>query len=228
LKFFTKYLPFSALVVLGCTHNGEVSVRDSGENYFPVAVGQYSIFDVNEIQYSEVADTDTLQYELKTEVVDSFKNNIGTFTYVVHRSKRPAGSSEWQFLDTWSVRKDNNQVVQAEGNTSFVKLVFPPSKGARWNGNGQNGMEEDEYEVMDFDTPQSFNNLSFEKTATVEQEFNDDPIVYTDLRKEVYARGTGLVYKETTQLHFCTSEVCDRIIENGMIYKQTIKEYGVH
>src|SRR4051812_42957499 len=150
--------------------------------------GWYQIYDVYEIRYSEVTDPDTLVYELMTEVVDSFKNNIGETTYVLHRSTREDKSEDWKFLDTWSARVDANEAVQIEGNTAYVKLSFPLSLNKTWNGNSLNNVGEDEYKVTGFDEPTTLDGTTFDKTLTVEQEFNDDPIVYTDIRKEIYAR----------------------------------------
>jgi hypothetical protein len=69
---------------------------------------------------------------------------------------------------------------------------------------------------------------TFDKTLTVQQENNDDIIVFEDRREEVYARGAGLIQKTITQLHYCTADDCrgQMIIESGTVYKQEIIEYG--
>jgi hypothetical protein len=109
-----------------------------------------------------------------------------------------------------------------------VNLEFPLVAGRTWDGNLLNNQEEDEYEVLDYDVPQTIGGMSFGSTVKVEQEFNDDPIVFTDIRSEVYARGAGLISKETTQLRFCQAQTCsgNELIESGVFYKQEIKAYG--
>jgi hypothetical protein len=118
--------------------------------------------------------------------------------------------------------------VVIEDNEPYVKIIFPADRGSLWDGNALNNQEKDTYAITKSGEAYSVNGLSFERSAMVEQEDNDDPIVFTDLRTEIYGQGAGLVSKETTQLHYCTRQVCDRIIESGVVLKQKIKEYGVH
>jgi hypothetical protein len=211
-----------------CDYGDENPKTDNSKAYFPLTVGQYQIYSVHEVRYSEVSDPDTLDYELITEVVDSFKNSVAGYTYVIHRSTRTNVNTPWQFLDTWSARLEDNKAVVSEGNQAFIKIVFPSDKGAVWDGNSLNNLEKDNYKILDSGEPGAVGELAFQRTVTVEQELNDDPIVFTDLRMEVYAQGVGLVSREATQLHYCTREVCDRVIESGVILQQKIKEYGVH
>ena len=227
MKHFFKYLSFWVLVA-ACDSGETLKPADSTRDYFPLRTGQFQIYAINEIRYQQGLEPETLAYELKTEVVDSFANTAGGTTYVIYRSTRDNPSQSWKFVDTWSVRNDDNQIVIQEGNTAYMKLVFPLSKKAFWDGNRFNNLEEDEYEVKAFDEPLTVGGTTFEKTLTIEQEFNDDPIVYTDIRSEVYARGVGLVYKETTQLVFCQNQNCNsnELIETGVVYKQEIREYG--
>ena len=216
------------VLLVGCDRESE-QPADPGLDYFPLRVGQYEIYSVDEIRYSQISEPETLAYEMKTDVVDSFKNTTGTITYVIHRSTRADANSPWIFLDTWSARADENEAVHVEGNIAFVKLSFPLKQGSEWDGNRLNSMEPDDYEVLSYDEPFITEGSAFERTLTVEQEFNDDPIVFTDIRTEVYARGIGLVYKETTQLRFCQQQTCagNQLIETGMIYKQRILDYGI-
>jgi hypothetical protein len=218
------------IIIAGCDDNGPNKVTvDKGIDYFPLRTGLYQIYDIDEIRYSQVAEPETLAYQLITEVVDSFPNAGGGFTYVIYRSTRDDETDVWQFLDTWSARLDEDQAVVIEGNTPYVKLAFPPVSGKTWDGNKLSNLEEDEYEVKAYDVPSTVGGTTFDKTLAVEQEFNDDPIVFTDIRVETYARNIGLINKETTQIVFCQSETCsgNELIESGIILKQQISEYGI-
>lgn len=202
---------------------------DIGLDYYPLQTGNYYIYNVEETIYSEVAPVDTLIYELMVEVNDSFPNPEGNYTYVMNRSKRSDENAAWEDLDTWSVRGNDREVVVNEENIPFVKLAFPARKGSRWNGNRFNNLEADEYEVTAFDETFDAGGTTFDKALTVLQENNEDFIVFLDKREEVYARGVGLVYKETTQLSYCTTEDCvgQQKIKSGRIYKQQISDYGM-
>jgi hypothetical protein len=217
------------VLAAACTSN-EFKPADRGLDYFPLKKGFYQIYKVDSIGYSEVAEPVTLAYELMTEVTDSFPNPEGSFTYVISRYKRNDSASAWQDYDTWSARINDREIVVNEGNIPFVKLTFPVKANSMWDGNKFNSMDEDEYEVITFDEPFTASGTTFEKAVTVQHEDNDDFIVSLDQRKEVYARGGGLIYKETTQLSYCVEDNCraQQIIESGTIYKQELVEYGTH
>jgi len=214
-------------LVAGCKDE-EPLILDSGTEYFPLKKGLYHLYAVNEVRYTPGADPEELNYELMTEVVDSFPSASTQFTYVVHRSRRPAAGSPWELLDTWSVRKGNSEVIVSEGNTAFVKVKFPVRGDSRWDGNIFNSLGEDAYEFKDIHQPLELNGITFENTMTVEQERNDDVIVFRDERREVYALNVGLVYKEITQLNYCTDDNClgQQKVEEGIEMKMVIKQHG--
>jgi hypothetical protein len=216
------------MLAAACTSD-EFTPADKGLDYFPLKKGFYQIYKVDSVGYSEVADPVTLAYELMTEVTDSFPNPEGSFTYVINRYKRVDSSSPWRDLDTWSVRVNGREAVVNEGNVPFVKLIFPVKTNLSWNGNKFNSLDEDEYKIIAIESF-SAGGATFEQALTVEQEDNDDFIVFLDQRKEVYARDAGLIYKEITQLTYCVEDDCrgQEIIESGTQYKQELIEYGSH
>lgn len=202
--------------------------RETTEAFFPVKVGLYHLYDVDEITYSLSDDPDTTSYELKSVVTDSFPNAGGDFIYVVHRFKKQDDADSWVALETWSIRKGSGEVVVNEGNVAFVKLRWPLQDGDAWDGNAYNSRGEDEYTVQ-FEESFTVNGVTFNNFITVEQELNEDPIVYTDVRYEKYAPDVGLIYKEITQLHYCVEQSCnnENVIVDGIVLKQRLKSYGV-
>jgi len=230
LRHFTKYLAASLIFLAACGSN-EVHKTDIGLDYFPLRKGFYQIYQVDGTQYSEVADPQAFHHELMVEVVDSFPNtNNSGYTYVIYRSERDDATSEWTYKETWSARIEGNEVVQNEGNASYVKLILPIKNGTTWNGNKYNNMAADAYLVKMVDEPQTVNGITFDKALVIEQEKNEDPIVFRDIRIEYYARGAGLIYKEFTQLNYCTDNDClgQQQVKSGVTYVQKIKEHGVH
>jgi hypothetical protein len=228
LKLFVKFLLFSALF-WGCDTEKPLPV-DTGAAYFPLGTRVYQIYTVDEVVYSPDMEPQVSAYQLRAEVVDSFPSGEGGYTYVIHRSKRATDADPWEALDTWSARSDGREAVVAEGNRSFVKLTFPLQLGSRWNGNTFNSLGADEYQVTEFDRAMELDGILFDKTVTVEQENNEDLIVFTDERREVYASEVGLVFKEVRQLHYCTEDHClgQQKIDHGMELKMVIKQYGKH
>lgn len=237
----SKYLSFFLLILLtwSCTSEEEMILKMDSD-FFPLSVGSFFIYNVNETSYSAIDGKQDFAYQLKLMVSDSFHNTAGGTTYVIQRSKKGEIGSTFDYLDTWSARKESSEVVVAEGTTSFVRLSFPLVKGKQWNGNALNSLGGEEtctdnqentcdlYEVGSLGNPYEFNGEILNETLEVVQNNNVDLIVKQDVRKEIYARHIGLVYKESTLLEYCTVGSCigQQQIEKGLIYKQTLASYG--
>lgn len=202
LRNFCKYLPFAFIILLtGCGEDENTRPPDS--EYFPLRKGLYQIYSFEQTTYSAVNPAVHEVYQLKTEVVDSFLNDIGTYTYVIYRSKRQTQNDPWQFMESWSARTSSFQAVVTEGNTSFVRFIFPASTNSRWNGNLLNNLEPDEYTVLQSGKTYQLSTGETMPDCVVIEQHNDRDILDRDERIEVYARNIGLVYKRSIVLHFC-------------------------
>ncbi|HEY9044313.1 MAG TPA: hypothetical protein VIN08_00370 [Ohtaekwangia sp.] len=229
MKHFLRFLILATVACqVSCDSSDDGKALDYGKAYFPTRVGAYLVYDVTETTYT-LSQPSTQNYQLKIAIIDKFLSTDGDSTFVIHRSKRNTDIDAWSYIDTWSVRSNSREVVTDEENIAYVKLKFPVANNSTWDGNVYNTLGEDEYEMSDVKTAQTFNEKTFNDCITVIQNDNQDYIVYLDQRKEVYAAQVGLVYKETTQLKYCTQDNClgQQQVESGIIYKQTISTYGV-
>lgn len=226
MKRFIRFLLLFGLVA-GCSDE-EPGTLHADANWFPLQTGNYHLYDIQETRHAPGVATETFSYEMLVEVIDSFPSSGEDYKYVAHRSTRANDAEAWAFLDTWSMQSDGREVIVSEGNVPFIKVKFPVRIGNRWDGNAFNTLGEDAYEYRDVGVPMQFNGLSFDHTVTVEQEYNDDVIVFTDKRTEVFARDVGLVFKEVIQLHYCTDDAClgQQKIDRGIEMKMVIKAYG--
>jgi len=229
------------LVALSCQEQEEVISGEVFSGYFPIHVGDFAIYDVDDIQYQQNVQTRSL-YEIKTIVVDSFVNEKGRYTYVINRFKRTDVTEPWSAIESGAAKVNDRAVIVKEGNIAYVKMILPLTKGQKWNGNefnNQGGDERcgieptyacDKYEITG--TSESFITISdtYEQALTVMENNDPDILVKYDVRKQVYASGIGLVAVEKTVLNYCTTPpACfgTQYVDTGYKYKQTLKQRGV-
>jgi len=225
-RFIKYFIGLLFLVLVGCSSPDPVGIPDDKE-YLPLKKGNYQVYHVEGIQYSEVFPIDTFSYQLMTQVVDSFPNAENNFTYVIYRSFSYDSGNTWEYEDSWSVRLNEQYAVVGEESVSFVKFILPVKEGGIWNGNLFNTIEPDEYVLETARESIGIENQDFSDCIRIRQN-DDDDFVKTDQREEIYARGVGLIFVEKRILNYCTEEDCfgQKIIKDGIIYKQSILSYG--
>ncbi len=223
-------------LIISCSEQEQVE-PDLGMDYFPLQVGNFSIYEVEETTMLPSSVVTSVSYELKITVTDSIVNDKGEVTYIMIREKRISPSDSWENVETWSATVINNKLVQNESNVSFVKLTFPPSLNLSWDGNQYNdlpyngGIEsfydgiDTPYFISEIDQPITLSTgFTAETSLTVVQNDYNDVITGIDERKEVYAKGVGLVYKEINQFIKCTGTICTG--DRSFVFIQSLKMHG--
>ena len=232
MKHTTKYIVTGiamALLLSACSDTE--TLQKNQLNYLPLKKGQFQVYQVKDTIYEVLEGMSVLDYQLMTEVVDSFYTvGSSAYTYVLYRSIRRTASDAWEYLDTWSVRPEKTKIVVNEGAVPFVKLSFPVVEGQVWNGNAYNDQEEEIYTIRAADSTVTVNGFTFSGAVDVLQRDNNDVIVSTDKRREIYAYGVGLIVKEVKQLYYSTEQdyLGQEKIERGIVSVQKIIDYGVH
>jgi hypothetical protein len=227
LKQLAKYLLGFSALLLGCSDGDSLKQRND-QDYFPLQVGNFLIYSVEQTEYTGPEQSSFSQYELKTEIVDSFENLEGSLTYVIHRSKRASDAEPWEFINTWSARIGRYEAVVNEENTPFVRITFPATANKEWNGNALNTMPEDFYLLEETNgTVELENGQIFKNCLTINQEEYLD-VLSKNERQEVYAFGVGLIYRKHIELQYCDDGDCfgQQEIVSGIEYNQVLKEYG--
>lgn len=206
-----------------------------GLNYFPLEVGRYAIYQVENIEYSISAEADTQRYQLREVVADSFPGQGGEVVYRLERFLRDSDTESWDLDSVWTARKSNQRVVVVENNIPLIKIVFPLVLGLRWDANALNSREETRYELRntsqtlldEIDSP--LDSALQDDVLTVIQAESQDTIISRVQASETYVENLGLFYKKSLRLQYCASEpecVGLGILESGHIYRQTLIAYG--
>ena len=226
MKSFLSFFLFLGFLS-SCEPDEGLSLQ-RGAAYFNFQTGAFQVYDVSEIRYSLSEEPVEVNYQMRAEVVDSFPSADNLYTYVIHRDKRATESDTWQPVDTWAAREEKGQIIVSEGNIPYVKFSFPLAAENVWDGNTFNAKGEDQYRYSNIAAAMDLNGMTFDNTITVEQEDNEDRVVFRDERKEVYALNLGLVYKEFIQLNYCTDDAClgQQKVDHGIEVRMVIRDYG--
>jgi hypothetical protein len=170
----------------------------AGYRYFPVDTGHWVIYDVDSIVINSTHSIpyDTFYYRLKEYIPSTFIDNTGNLTERIERYIWVDTLNAWNIDNVWTSNLHPNDAEKVEDNVRYIKLSFPVSYSATWNGNALNSLyPEWDYTYSQIDQPLTIGNLHFDSTLTVIQVL-DSNIVYKHIGIEQYAKGVGMIYKK--------------------------------
>ena len=190
-------------------------------NYFPLQINQEKEFLVTNIVHSSFG-RDTSSYFLKEIITDYNINIEGDTVYTLERYWKVDSSLSYEIKDVWTSKKNLGAGYLNEENITYTKLIFPLSLNIYWNGNAFNNLDYQEYSIESINIPFQLNNLIFDSTVTVIQNYKSNLLEFENA-KEIYATGIGLIYKEDVQFEINSGNLSD--INQGYEYYQEIINY---
>ncbi len=204
---------------------------DLGYNYAPVTPGAWIIYDVDSTYFNLFTHQKEVYSFQVMELVDSLlTDNSGRTMMRKKRFYRENASLEWQIGRIWSATRTSERLESNEENIKYVKLIFPVRKGRTWNGNAMNNDDEQEYKYLDVHVASTINGISFDSTATVQQQA-DSNLIEKKFKTETYAKNIGLVFKryedvavQDTAIDF--NKPFDERINTGVKYYYRINSYS--
>lgn len=201
---------------------------DLGETYFFLREGKFREYNVYEIRYSAVDLSDTLNYQIREEVKESFVNGNGVETYLLNRFRRNSEDEDWALDSVWTARIEDQRAISVENNIPYVKMVFPASTDRSWDGNLLNARPVRLQRYRAFGEPFTVGINTFLRTAVVEMSNDTDSITFRDIRQEVYADSVGLVEKNYDVVTLCSRPEClgQNIVQVGRVYQEKIIAHG--
>lgn len=213
--------------MISCSESEIASDTDRlGLHYFPLEVGNYRIYDVEETNYT-VLETVTTNYELKESVSDSNYNAGGNLQYIIHRSTRLDETESWKLDSIWTAQKTTNIAVLTENNVPFVKLSFPIEHELEWDGNGLNTLASEVY-IYNTELPDTtLSEMLYQNIVKVIQSERGEDFLGFEMKSETFAPNVGMIIKESSVLKYCQTECeTEKEIQSGRDIVMTLKTYG--
>lgn len=207
----------------------------SGSDYYPTKQGKYVIYDIDSTVYTDLpVDTINYKYRIKEKIADSFTDNEGQPAIRLERYIKkfsptsPYDSIPWTMKEVWLVNASQRSIQVVEGNVRYTKLIFPVQEKAVWDGNAHNTLGTWQYSYDYADHQENINGQLLANVLLVKQKEFKTLISYEHYA-EKYAKGVGLVQREITNILSNTIVVnvaIENRIQTGIIYKQTLVNYG--
>jgi hypothetical protein len=195
------------------------------KQYFPLETDKALIYKVTEITIDKPSDYyDTVIYYLRERVDIPFVDNEGDTAYRIERYKSPTQNYYWTISDVWESKITTYTAEKVEENQRFIKIKFPLAIGKYWNGNLKNELDDKNCTITSLSTIYSNGNLHLDSCLSITRDSSVTQISKL-YNAEIYARGIGLVYKETTDIN--SQEVIygvpiENRIHRGTIYRQEL------
>jgi len=217
------------IIIITSCKKQKVTTRDLGYDYYPTAVGDFKIYEVDSLVFNDftlVTDTYHFYYKdlTESEFIDAGQRKIKRM-----ERYKSIDQKNWAILKVWTSMKDNFQVEENIDNIRLVKLVFPIDMGKAWDGNALNSLDEESFQFVTAKTDTTINGIKLPQTQKVNQVYKTDPLqLNTEIAFEHYAPNIGLVNKyEKFVKRFTTGVPGDPIIDSGYVLSMKIKSYQV-
>ncbi len=207
----TKVLCLCGMVFLmvflsSCTEEFiSVEKERIGKEYFPVDPGMSWVYEYDSTVYDKISGNIIHSSGwILEEMLDELDDN----RYMLRRSIRKEQNAPWKVTDIWSIRLEGERAVKVENNLPFIKLVFPPTLNASWNGNAL--FKDDitiqvggellqpyqmwQYKIVETNGTFLYNDTMIQEIVKVEQ-VDQESLIDIRYSEERYAKGIGLVEK---------------------------------
>lgn len=192
LRTLTILFAFSLLFSNCRKTEYEPVTTDVGQAYFPLKVGQINMFSIDSVKYNAVGNTkDSVRKFIKEIITSVEAHSSGDSTYRIELFSTKDTSKGWNYSSYYFYSTNKYHVNFVTGGGSITTdLVFPISRGIRWNINSYNHKEPQNatYTLVSKPWMEYTNCLE----VFVKEDIN---IVEESIDKRVYSKNMGLVYK---------------------------------
>lgn len=205
-------------------------------DYYPLSIGQFSIYQVNEVIYSSgQKDSVVNSFQEKDEVISLTTDQSGIDTYTISRSSRASESGFWQKNREYRVQRVPDKIVVDLNNEINVPLVFPISRDLQWNAFMYFNLNDKDYrygyksKYQEIGVPFAYGNQEFKNTVKVEERLDTTGLIKYNLAVKYYAEGVGLISENEADFEFLQNNgelEGYKIIASGKRRNKVIISYG--
>lgn len=227
------------LAVAGCK-NESVKVEPADTNYYPLAVGDYRIYNVVDTIWTRNIKTYN-RFQLRERVVEQYQDNTGRQNFRIIRSRRATTTDTWRDDSVLVVSPALNNVLETRNNNPRVELIFPVREGY-WNANAfnnMNGIKDENLHYIRVGEPFTATsgtvNRTYPRTLTtstpdgVEETEYVNAFYYLRVR-QVYAQNEGPVYRSRRRFIYCEPGIncipSPNVIFSGIAHTEILVEKG--
>lgn len=234
------------LFLFSCKTEEDTFQLETGEEYFPLAIGKYVVYEMDSTIYDPNGTEMVRQSftQLREEIVDTLRDANDELVYKVEQFTRLGDTLPWAIQNVYTTSIVNNQAQRTEENLKFIKMTFPVRDNNSWDGNifiddativivaGETieMFKGWDYRITEVDLVDTIGGEIFEPVVLIEQADNENAI---ELRSSIekYAPNVGLIYKEisildTQCIEDCEGQPWSEKAEKGFSLKQRILEYN--
>jgi hypothetical protein len=174
-----------------------------GHDYYPLAVGNYWIFNVTERSYRNNVVDKRSSYQTRERVDAIIEDQTGREWYRVELSRRSSATGTWIINGVKLISRSNSDLQVQTNNQTLVQMIYPVKEGTTFNSNAFiDGATRVELTYVKVGEPFSENDQTFENTVTV---LNDDfeEVIDQIQNYDVFAFGVGPVKRSTISHFYC-------------------------
>lgn len=217
---FQSFLFVSAMLLLGCSEKEILSLPKTAE-YFPLVVGKYITYRLDSTVIINSGQTVVTRSYQARDLIDAMvTDNAGRPAFRIRRMLRDtAGTTPWQDNTTFIATAVNNGFEFWDNGLRFIKLKDPVRNEFSWKGNSfietyslnseLKWMDGWDYTYQNVEASYTSGTRNFTNTITVSQRNetlgninNPNSFSERNFAVEVYAKGTGLIYKELLHIEY--------------------------
>lgn len=186
------WVVLAGLVFFSCRRQLPLQDPQGGEKYFPLQVGRYWIYAVEETTYT-TAGAQPHRYYLRIRIDTPFIDAYQRRAFYMHWDTTSEFPYAWTYFRTGSAFRDAQTAEWWIDNTRYWMLKFPLSHNVKWDRNAFNAQPPQICRYTTLDTTLSLQNKTYTCIQVLRRAI-ETFVTEKALTYELYAPDVGLIY----------------------------------